>query len=65
MSEKPNFYIVRLRKDDSIVATGTARECAHQLGFKTVKIFYQAVTKHRNGQRHRYEIDIMPDGDEE
>lgn len=65
MSGKRNFYIIRLRKYDSIVATGTARECMEQLGFKTVKTFYSVLSKNRSGKRHRYEIDIMPDGDEE
>lgn len=65
MSGKRNFYIIRLRKDDAIVATGSARECTEQLGFKTVKTFYSVLSKNRRGKRHRYEIDIMPDGDEE
>ena len=65
MSGKRNFYIIRLRKDDSIVATGSARECTEQMGFKTLKIFYSVLSKNRSGKRHRYEIDIMPDGDEE
>ena len=65
MSGKRNFYIIRLRKNDSIVATGTARECTEQLGFKTVKSFYSVLSKNRSGKRHRYEIDIMPNDEEQ
>lgn len=60
MKRKRNFYIVRLRKDDRIVATGTAGECAKALGFKSAKTFYMMVSKHRHAGRKRYEVDIMP-----
>lgn len=62
---KRHFYIVRLRKDDTIVATGTSKECVRALGFKSVKTFYSVLSKNRSGQRHRYEIDIMPNDEEQ
>ena len=65
MSRKRHFYIVRLRKDDRIVATGTSEECTRQLGFKTVKNFYSIISKNSSGKRHRYEIDIMTENYEE
>lgn len=65
MSRKRHFYIVRLKRDDRIVATGTSEECTKQLGFKTVKNFYAVLSKNRSGKRHRYEIDIMTEDQEE
>lgn len=63
-NKKRNFYIVRLRKDDSIVAIGTSEECVKQLGFRSVKIFYSVLSNNRSGKRNRYEIDIMEDENE-
>lgn len=65
MSGKRNFYIIRLKKNDRIVATGTSKECSRALGFKSVKTFYSVLSKNRSGQRHRYEIDIMPNDEEQ
>lgn len=65
MSGKKHFYIVRLRKDDSIVAAGTSAECARLMGLRSVKSFYSVLSKNRSGKYSRYEIDIMDDVDEE
>lgn len=65
MSRRRHFYIVRLRKDDQIVAVGTSEECTEQLGFKSIKTFFQVLSRHQRGQRHRYEFDIMDNEDEE
>lgn len=32
MSRQRKFFIVRLRRDDSIVAVGTTEECAKEMG---------------------------------
>jgi hypothetical protein len=64
---KRNFYIVRLRKDDSIVAVGTAEECTKALGFESVSIFYCMVSRVRSGsdRNKKYDVDIVPEEDEE
>lgn len=51
------FYIVRLRADDSIVAVGSAEECAKIMGIST-KSFLCYVTNCRKGIMKKYEIDV-------
>jgi hypothetical protein len=58
MGAKPKFYIVYRTKDDSIAATGSAPECAKQMGHKSVKSFYTLVKRVRNGQCKTHEIII-------
>ena len=53
----PKFYIVRLRADDSIVAVGSAAECAKRMGI-SVGSFYCAVTRSLKGLQKKYEIDV-------
>lgn len=60
-----NFYVVRLRKTDQVVAVGTSDECTAQLGFKSRKTFYSILSKNRSGQRNRYEVDVVPEDEEE
>lgn len=62
MGAKPKFYMVYLAKDDSIVATGSAEECAKQMGYKNVNCFYSLVQHIRNGKRKTLEI-IISDSD--
>ena len=59
----PKFYIVRLRADDSIVAVGSAIECAKILGI-SVQSFYSYVTNCRKGIMKKYEIDVEEGFDE-
>lgn len=56
------FYMVYRTKDDSIAAVGTAKECAQQLGHKTVHSFYSLVQLVRKGERKKYEI-VVSDSD--
>ena len=63
MGAKPKFYMVYLAKNDSIVAVGTAEECAKQLGLRSVKVFYDIVGKTRKGKLSRYEIVIEDEGE--
>ena len=59
----PKFYIVRLRADDSIVAVGSAIECAKILGI-SVPSFHCYVTNCRKGIIKKYEIDVEEGIDE-
>lgn len=59
----PKFYIVRLRADDSIVAVGSAIECAKILGI-SVPSFHCYVTNCRKGIMKKYEIDVEDGCDE-
>ena len=59
MSSKPKyFYIVRLKKDDSIVAVGTAQECVKAMNLASINSFRSIVAKNRKGINNTYEIDI-------
>lgn len=58
MSRERNFYFIRSRKDDSIVAVGTATECIKQMGFASMNSFNSMVSKNRAGVKQTYEIDI-------
>ena len=59
VTRKPRyFYIVRKRKDDSIVAVGTAEECVKIMGLASINSFRSIVAKNRSGTHTTYEIDI-------
>ena len=62
MGANPKFYMVYLAKDDSIVATGSAEECAKQMGYKNTHSFYCFVQHVRAGRRKTHEI-IISDSD--
>ena len=59
---KKTFYIVRLRKDDSIVAVGDSYECARRMGM-SLSVFYTTVSRSRSGELKKYEIDAMREED--
>lgn len=52
---KKQYYTVWLSKTDQIVATGTAEECAEQLGM-TKASFYSLVWRAREGMRKKYTV---------
>ena len=54
------FYIVRLRADDSIVAVGSAEECAKIMGISR-NSFLCYVTNCHKGIMKKYEIDVEPE----
>lgn len=56
------FYIVYLAVDDTIVATGSAEECAKQMGIKNARTFQSIISKARTGKRSKYEV-IVSDSD--
>ena len=59
------FYIIRSRSDDSIVAVGSAVECAARMRL-TLNSFYTIVSRCRNGKIDKYEVDVeMEDSDEQ
>lgn len=53
------FYVVRLRKDDSIVAAGNSLQCAQRMGMSMAS-FYTTVSRCRNGENRRYIVDVEP-----
>lgn len=57
---KAKFYIIRRRKDDSIVAVGTVDECMKSMGIETKESFYSIVSRNRSGVKKTYEIDVEP-----
>lgn len=65
VSKPQHFYFIRRRKDDSIVAVGTARECVKQMGLSSVETFRTIVSKNRKGIQNTYEIDIESVDEEE
>ena len=54
---KRRFYIVRLRKDDSIVAVGSTEECAERMGM-TINCFRSTIFRCCHGLNQKYEIDV-------
>ena len=52
------FYIVRLRRDYSIVAVGNAVECAKRMKM-SISSFHSTVHRCRNGENRKYEVDVM------
>lgn len=56
------FYMVYRAKDDKIMATGTARECAKQLGLHSVDCFHSLVSKSRKGVTKKYEVIVEKEG---
>ena len=55
------FYIVYRAKDDSIVATGNAEECARQMR-RSVNSFYTLVNRVRNGKNKKIRDFIVKGG---
>lgn len=51
------FYIVRLRKDDSIVEVGNAVECARRMKM-SISSFHSTVSRCRSGENQKYEVDV-------
>jgi hypothetical protein len=54
-----NLYFIRLRGNDSLVAAGTAKECAAAMGM-TMNCFYSTVSHTKSGKIKKYEIDVEP-----
>ena len=65
MSKPKYLYFIILRKDDSIVAVGTARECMKIMGLASMNSFRSIVSKNRLEKYSTYEIDIEPIEDDE
>lgn len=59
------YYTVYLAATDEIVATGTARECAEQLGMANVMSFHSIASHTRAGQRSKYVFYVDKEDDEE
>ena len=51
------YYTVYLNKDDTIVASGTAKECANAMG-KSVNCFHSMVSKNKKGIQKKYFVVI-------
>lgn len=66
MKNEPKLlYIIRRRKDDSIVAVGTANECVKIMGLKSSNSFRSIVSKNRKNVQTTYEIDTFNIDEEE
>lgn len=64
MTVQRRFYIVRLRKDESIVTVGTTEECAERMGM-TSNCFRYTVFRCRHGLNQKYEIDVELEDEEQ
>ena len=49
------YYTVYLKKDESVVAWGTAKECASMLGWSDAT-FRSTMCKTNRGERNKYEF---------
>lgn len=49
------YYTIYLRKNDEIVASGTAKECARQMGKKPKDILYIA-SNSKYGRNNKYDV---------
>ena len=58
-----NFYMVYRAADDKILATGTSRECAKQMGLTGPNCFLSLVSKTRKGKIKKYEIVVEKEGE--
>ena len=57
------FYVVRLRKDDSVIASGRTEECAKAMRM-SISSFRTTVSRCLHGKNQKYEIDVeMEDSD--
>jgi hypothetical protein len=67
VGRKRIFYIVRLRKDDSIVAVGNAEECVKSLGLSSAAVFRSLVSRcrHNSKRNKKYDVDIVPEEEDE
>lgn len=54
-------YTIYLAKNDTIVATGTAEECANQMCI-AISSFYSLVSRAKNQTRKKYEV-FIDDGE--
>jgi hypothetical protein len=54
--------MVYLAADDSIVATGSAKECTKQMGLKNEQVFRSIVSRASLGKNRKYEV-IISDTD--
>lgn len=60
---QPKQYTLYRAKDDTIVASGTAKECAEQMG-TSEEVFRSTVSRAKHGTRKKYEAYVF-DGDED
>lgn len=58
------FYVVRLRSDDSVIASGRTEECAKAMRM-SISSFRTTVHRCRNGKNQKYEIDVEMEADNE
>lgn len=61
---KPYYYTVYSNKDDTVVASGTARECAKQLGL-TLDSFRSFVSNTRSGRTKTFSVVVEDDKSQE
>lgn len=62
--ESRKKYTIYLRKNDNIVASGTAEDCAKQMG-TSIGSFYAIASRVKSGKTKKYEIYSYYDNDVE
>lgn len=56
-NKRSSYYTVYLKKSQEVIATGDAASCAATLN-RSMHSFYSLVTRVRNGQNEKYEIEV-------
>lgn len=59
-----NYYTIYREKDDTILASGTSKECRQQLNLASVSSFYCLVCRSRSGKNKKYTV-VTEKGKEE
>lgn len=55
------YYAIYRKKTDELLASGTAKECQKQMGFKTPQVFYCTVSRVYRGLSSKYEVFVDED----
>ena len=56
MMGKPQYYAIYLRKNDTLLASGSADECRKALGCATLRAFYALTYRARSGKSAKYDV---------
>lgn len=59
------YYAIYKKKTDELLASGTARECQRQMGFKSPQVFYCTVSRAYRGLSSKYEVYVTEDKEDE
>ena len=59
------YYAIYKRETDELLASGTAKECQQQMGFKTPQVFYCTVSRVYRGLSNKYEVYVSDDKEDD